>query len=143
MTAPTVLAGATGEKLIAAERRRQVRTIGYTPSHDRLHNNTGQLLAAARVYETPAEQRDLVQWRAAVPATPRTWPWGWAAWKPRTRADDLVRAGALYLAEADRLRALHRLAAVSICEEGHERCVHELDALLAGDHGDDSERTTP
>lgn len=128
MTAANVV---SGQALIDAERRRQVQTLGYTPAHDRLFNTGGELLAAARVYATPAADRVMHQPRKLVPPTPVGWPWGWIAWKPKTELDDLVRAGALFQAEADRLLSLRRRAAAEVCLEGRERCAEQIDRLTA------------
>lgn len=128
MTAPNSPSGAA---LIAAERRRQLTGCGFTLVFDRRWNVGGQLLRAAECYETPAELRDIYQPRRLVLPMPRTWPWGAALWKPKSREQDLVRAGALYQAEADRLAKAGRRAAAELCEERRDRCAAALDDLLA------------
>lgn len=85
---------------IAAERRRQIEVEGWTPEHDDKHDRR-ELFAAARSY--------VERWRAkrGLPQTengpPPSWPWDAASWKPGGYRRDLVRAGALVLAEIDRL----------------------------------------
>lgn len=81
-----------GTELIAAERRRQIDVEGWTAEHDRKHSVL-QLCASAAAY-VMAEGPDAQM--------PQGWPWGSQWWKPKDRERNLVRAGALYLAAADR-----------------------------------------
>lgn len=120
----------TAAQMIAAERRRQQQS-GFTLAFDRQWNVGGQLLRAAKCYETPAGRRDIFQPRRMVPPMPRGWPWGAMAWKPADRQRDLVWAGALYQAEADRLAEAGRREAAELCEEHRDRCAVTLDDLLA------------
>lgn len=83
----------TGMKQIAAERLRQVGVEGWTPEHDDQHFN-GELAEAAACYAQDAGERGAI--------VPESWPWVAEMWKPKDRRSDLVRAGALYLAEAER-----------------------------------------
>ena len=78
-------------ELIAAERRRQVEAEGYSTDHDDEHA-TGELADAAACY-------------ALGVRTPR-WPWGTDWWKPSpdNRVRELVKAGALIVAEIERLQ---------------------------------------
>jgi len=85
LNAYEAMSGAVRE--IAAERRRQIEEEGWSPEHDDRHAE-GQLAAAAACYA----------W-AGWPM----WPWDRAFWKPKSRRRDLVRAGALILAEIERL----------------------------------------
>lgn len=73
---------------VAAERRRQVYDEGWTPEHDDAHS-LGELAKAAASYA------------AGSPAW--TWPWDKKWWKPTDRRRDLVKAGALIVAEIERL----------------------------------------
>lgn len=82
----------TGQQRIAAERQRQIQREGYTAKHDDEHS-VQELLAAAASYVT------CVDCHSSVPVT---WPWESSAWKPKNRLRNLERAGALYLAAADR-----------------------------------------
>ncbi len=92
---------ASGAGLIAIERHRQVIQEGWTAEHDAEHIN-GELAIAGVLYALPEplrEQRILRDlFMSAV-----NWAAGW--FKPRTRVEDLVRAGALMAAEIDRLKA--------------------------------------
>lgn len=95
----------TGAELIAAERRRQIESEGWTPEHDDEH--IGQELArAAAAYAIPPEHD---QRRAADPDAqgrpiPGIWPFCAHWWKPeQDRVRELVKAGALIAAEIDRL----------------------------------------
>ena len=84
--------------LIAAERRRQVEVEGWTPEHDDEHVN-GEMSRAAACYAIPSR-------RAQVVAD--FWPWMMAWWKPTPddRVRELVKAGALIVAEIERLQRL-------------------------------------
>ena len=91
---------------VLAERQRQVEEEGWTPEHDDQHHD-GSLAFAAACYAisgaTPQEARGKndVMLAAIQFIWPRTWAWGW--WKPKSNRADLVRAGALLLAEIERL----------------------------------------
>lgn len=81
---------------VAAERRRQIEAEGWTPEHDDEHSNGEMALAAAcyaRHAICPPQLSDV----------PATWPWGASWWKPGDPRRMLVKAGALILAEIDRL----------------------------------------
>ena len=98
---------------IAAERRRQIEVEGWTPEHDDQHEY-GELAQAAAAYasHTPhREQVDVFAGRAGGGETrvgwflPHVvlWPWERAWWKPSNRRRDLIKAGALIVAEIERL----------------------------------------
>jgi len=89
----------TARDLIFAERRRQIEVEGWTPEHDDAHTE-GELLRAAILYH-----RHGTGWGIPYHAdgTPRWWPWEPKWWKPKDRRSDLIRAGALCLAEEERL----------------------------------------
>ena len=78
---------------VAAERRRQVDAKGWTPEHDDEHV-AGELATAGASYALVAVGYGLLALR--------TWPWP-AGLKPTTPRRDLVKAGALILAEIERL----------------------------------------
>jgi hypothetical protein len=86
---------------VIAERQRQVTEFGWTPEHDDEHD-CGQLARAAHCYAYEASRTDH---QRAVDAgnPPPAWPWEDSWWKPKDRRQDLVRAGALILAEIERL----------------------------------------
>lgn len=82
--------------IVIAERDRQREVEGYDPHHDDDHGD-GSILAAARCY------LDHVRGVGST-SVPSDWPWEPAMWKPKDRAKALAKAGALALAEAERLR---------------------------------------
>ena len=85
---------------IAAERQRQIEGEGFSLSRDDGYVH-GQLARAAAAYAEFAGFSD--SWRRNYVGPPRAWPWGMQWWKPRDRRTDLVRAGALIVAEIERL----------------------------------------
>ena len=109
---------------IADERRRQVTKEGWTPQHDDDEHGTDDLACAAACYALPDDMREMMlskQRRApAFRARFRTttthlwrhiWPFTEDWWKPKDRRRDLVRAGALIVAEIERIdRAKERAA---------------------------------
>ncbi len=86
---------------VAAERVRQVSVEGWTPEHDDRHVEY-EMAAAAGTYARYAglsrNDRGL-----ARGLTPVKWPWDSSWWKPTTRRRDLEKAGALIIAEMERL----------------------------------------
>lgn len=84
---------------IAAERGRQVEVEGWTPEHDDEHG-AGELPAAAACYALSSyfdtdQAREITFYRY--------WPWDRSWWKPSNDPRrDLVRAGALIVAEIER-----------------------------------------
>ncbi|MBZ9986085.1 hypothetical protein LB572_03125 [Mesorhizobium sp. BH1-1-5] len=85
------------------ERNRQQDAEGWTPEHDDEHGD-GSLAMVAALY---AEPRPLLK-RVGDWIVPAYWPqsWDFKFWKPKDRRRDLVRAGALILAEIERLDRL-------------------------------------
>lgn len=81
---------------VLAERRRQISDEGWTPEHDDQHGD-GELAAAGATYALSAASGIVEQ------PFHRTWPWLNAWWKPTDPRRDLVKAGALILAEIERL----------------------------------------
>jgi hypothetical protein len=79
---------------VLAERARQVSAEGWTPEHDDEHSR-GEMAAAAACYCVGDADP-----RADVPTL---WPWAPEWWKPGTERRMLVKAGALILAELERL----------------------------------------
>lgn len=86
---------------VLAERRRQVEAEGWAPEHDDEHGD-GEMAAAAACY---AMQEAKVAWKRSDVDAPVRWPWPWAMswWKPAGHRRNLVKAGALILAEIERL----------------------------------------
>lgn len=90
---------------IAAERQRQIAGEGFGPARDDGYAHH-QLSRAAAAYAWFAGTPD--EWRVTYTGAPPTWPWSLDWWKPRDRRHDLVRAGALIVAEIERLDRLGR-----------------------------------
>ncbi len=90
--------------LIRQERERQVSEEGWISEHDDEHGG-GALAMAAACYAMPGTER----WRQlheTQGVTPNGWPWRDDWWKPtpNDRIRELVKAGALIVAEIDRLQ---------------------------------------
>lgn len=85
-------------QLIAKESQRQIAEEGFTPEHDAEHV-TGALAMAAACYATPQKHRPMSG------NMPFGWPWAREWWKPTPddRIRELVKAGALIVAEITRL----------------------------------------
>ena len=99
----------TGIELIAEERQRQISQEGWTTEHDDEHSED-ELARAAACYSIPHWEREL-QFRATASESrftyvDRIWPWDAKWWKPtpKDRIRELVKAGALIVAEIDRLQ---------------------------------------
>ena len=102
---------------IAAERARQISAEGWTAEHDDGHAK-GDLARAAASYAL---------WGTGVPLNGQRhvgsfrtepysiWPWSGEWWKPRDRRRNLVKAGALIVAE------IERLDRAALSSEPHER----------------------
>jgi len=87
---------------IHAERRRQIEVEGWTPQHDDQHD-FGDLAAAGACYALNAGTR-LTHMLPRTPLNiPVAWPWDKSWWKPSDKRRDLVKAGALIVAEIERL----------------------------------------
>lgn len=82
---------------VLAERQRQINVEGWTPEDDDRYEN-GDLANAAACYAVHAAEEG-----APTDAAPSAWPWDAKWWKPSTPRRDLVKAGALILAEIERL----------------------------------------
>lgn len=99
----TVTAAATD---VLAERQRQVSAEGWTPAHDDQHKNNDLAFAAScYAFHAAAASWDLED--DGIPydshPVPKQWPWDPSWWKPTDARRDLVKAGALILAEIERL----------------------------------------
>ncbi|ELF2006291.1 ead/Ea22-like family protein [Salmonella enterica] len=81
---------------VIAERFRQQSVEGWTPEHDDEHCN-GELAMAAVCYinETGTVNRN--------GGKPWGWPWDASWWKPDCRRRNLVKSGALIMAEIERI----------------------------------------
>jgi len=102
---------------IAEERERQRSTEGWMTAHDDEHDRY-QMAQAAATYALAAAwpdeaERYVMDYRGEGQcggdhqSTPyelfKHWPWSETWWKPKNRRRDLVRAGALIVAEIERL----------------------------------------
>ncbi|MGU1552863.1 hypothetical protein ACSERV_30275 [Pseudomonas aeruginosa] len=104
------LAAATGKSVpmpqawldVQTERRRQVEAEGWTPEHDDQHSD-GQMAQAAGCYALHAGGIG-TDWPGGIRnGSALFWPWDEEWWKPKSARENLVRAGALVLAEIERL----------------------------------------
>ena len=79
---------------VLSERQRQIEVEGWTPEGDAAYRD-GELADAAACYARP-------RYRMGETCPPE-WPWAGKWWKPTDRRRNLVKAGALILAEIERL----------------------------------------
>ncbi|MGO0653326.1 ead/Ea22-like family protein [Citrobacter freundii] len=79
---------------VIAERQRQQSVEGWTPEHDDQYGKS-QLLWASSCY--------LLNTIQPFNRIPMDWPWDSSWWKPTNSRRDLVKAGALILAEIERI----------------------------------------
>lgn len=82
----------TAAQDVLAERNRQITAEGWTPAHDDLYC-AAELPRAAAAYIL----------NGANDEAPAIWPFASKWWKPRDARSNYVRAGALILAEIERL----------------------------------------
>lgn len=107
---------------IAAERRRQVESEGWSSTHDNEHPE-GRLAAAGACYAAHnyMDKKSAPHHHEATGASrysddpapdsrpvgsvtvPSLWPWDGKWWKPTERRRDLIKAAALIVAEIERL----------------------------------------
>jgi hypothetical protein len=92
-----------GALAIVAERRRQIELEGWTPEHDFAHAE-GELAKAGGCYALYATVRTghMAPTGDGYSSPPTEWPWSRRWWKQSDFRRDLVKAGALILAELDR-----------------------------------------
>ena len=104
---------------VLAERQRQIEVEGWTPENDDAYQS-GDIADAAACYAmtSPRMRGD----RSA----PFDWPWVGRWWKPTDRRRNLVKAGALILAEIERL---DRAALRALAGDGRRR---QMKALIVG-----------
>ncbi|QAY96685.1 hypothetical protein CWB41_13890 [Methylovirgula ligni] len=87
---------------IVQERRRQVEVKGWTPEHDDRHEG-GEIAGAAACYIMENLLVHAPGLRAVIKKTiEMLWPWAHHWWKPKDRRRNLVKAGALIIAEIER-----------------------------------------
>jgi hypothetical protein len=91
---------------VLAERRRQVRAEGWSEAHDDAHTDLSLAMVAA-LYAAPRDDLRVVGHTAEHVAFADPWPVSWArSWDKRkfhTRRKRLIIAGALILAELERM----------------------------------------
>jgi hypothetical protein len=100
---------------VLAERRRQISAEGWTPAHDDAHTS-GEMALAAACYAAHTATWSYIGhgldsrggglyrvYQNAQEFVGRMWPWAREWWKPKDERSNLVRAGALILAEIERL----------------------------------------
>lgn len=97
-TVPVTTAQAALDLL--AERQRQIRGEGRTPAQDDQYRD-GQLARAAACYALAGSAAPADQTAALLVSL--AWPWESNWWKPTTSRRDLIKAGALILAEIERI----------------------------------------
>ncbi|EOV5296886.1 hypothetical protein ACOA1K_004409 [Klebsiella quasipneumoniae] len=83
---------------VLAERKRQVTTEGWTQEHDDQHVNFEMAIAGGLYAISAVDSHHKLRNSA-----PSAWPWDRKWWKPDGPRRDLVKAGALILAEIERL----------------------------------------
>lgn len=100
----------TALSLIAAERDRQKHEEGWTLEHDDQHT-IGELARAAACYAIPPSWREVktggvgvhVVYSVVYALWPAAWSLNWFKPTPQDRIRELVKAGALIVAEIERL----------------------------------------
>lgn len=91
---------------VLAERQRQVTEEGWSSKRDDTHKNNEMAFAAAcYAFHAAAASWDMED--NGIPydshPAPKNWPWEPEWWNPESARRDLVKAGALILAEIERL----------------------------------------
>ena len=86
---------------IAAERQRQIDSEGCSPEYDDKYA-TGEMALAAACYALSAGNHEAAP-VALEEAMFDCWPWSRSWWKPTSSRRDLVKAGALIVAEIERI----------------------------------------
>jgi hypothetical protein len=88
----------TPDELISAERNRQIAQEGWSREHDATHDSN-EMYDAAIVYLTFGTD---AEGPLQSDGTPEAWPWDANWFKPKSRLRNLVRSGALLVAEKER-----------------------------------------
>lgn len=87
------------------ERRRQILEEGFTPAGDDAQAD-GAMARAAGCYAIGPQfimTHPMGDGAGNILDVPVNWPWPPVWWKPRSRREDLVRSGALIIAEIERI----------------------------------------
>jgi hypothetical protein len=94
----------TGAELIAEERKRQMEVEGYTTEHDDLHRDGSLAIAGQCYWDTAGPQLKTGRYQIPPCFIHKRWPWQRNDFKPSNNPlINMVKAGALYQAEAERL----------------------------------------
>ncbi|HBQ6696756.1 TPA: hypothetical protein MBK65_001844 [Klebsiella pneumoniae] len=91
---------------VIAERQRQQSAEGWTSKHDDKHDNNELAFAAScYAFHSAAASWDFEDDGTPydIHPAPKNWPWAPEWWKPTNPRRDLVKAGALILAEIERI----------------------------------------
>ena len=119
-------------KDIEDERARQQLVEGWTPEHDDTHVN-GEMALAASVYSEVASDVSTHKYGrslAAAGQAPFDWPWDPSWFKPTDPRRDLVKAGALIVAEIERLdRAEGAAVTAPVQTVDRDKLIELLEAL--------------
>jgi hypothetical protein len=92
-----------GVQYVADERQRQIEVEGYTAHHD-IQHASDELSLAGVCYALPLPYRKLRLGDENAELAWALWPFERIAWRPTDdRVRDLIKAGALIVAEIDRL----------------------------------------
>lgn len=112
---------------IQAERRRQITVEGYSTDHDDRHQKC-ELRKAAECYLSDPLMRRF----SKGSKTPTGWPWDTWLWKPKPkdRLRELEKAGALFLAEKERLTRRGNYPTARLMEAKAVRCGKKIDRIL-------------
>jgi len=86
---------------VLGERIRQLQVECHLPEMDDEHTD-GALAVAASCYVAEAALQ-ATDTRKRLLMVPEAWPWTAASWRPSSQRRNLIKAGALILAEIDRL----------------------------------------
>lgn len=89
-----------GAFAVLSERWSQVAEKGWSETHDDQYQRD-ELALAAVAYALPEALRNM--FLGSLTLGQILWPWDQTWWRPRSRRDDLVRAGALIIAEIARI----------------------------------------
>ena len=109
---------------VLAERQRQIDAEGWTAGYDDDYTSC-ELASAASCY---AGNAGGFVWSAGWPE--KIWPWSRAWWKPSTPRRDLVKAGALIIAEIERLDRASRRAMLAAAPAAPEQADHDAPVEL-------------
>lgn len=136
MSEQKIGAEAVADELLR-ERQRQVVVEGF----DRLHDDgyaRGELAQAAICYLVNAVvwaqmlsigmSREKLDEKSASAPAPSTWPWQKRWWKPGRARENLVRSGALIIAEIERL---DRAAAREQCDPAEQAAPAQADEAVS------------